>query len=121
MELEGWKKSDGNGPRDQIVNGEWYRPIFGCDSLQMLIESFQGGRQMMNSIYIREKILSITAEQMTHGGSVFTVSVELSGGHSFVVPYKDAEKWKIGDLVKVSYEVENDGVGMSGGCCRTSL
>ena len=42
MDIPGWEPITNeqlkDGPELQIVNGQWYRPRLGCDSLQAVIE-----------------------------------------------------------------------------------
>jgi hypothetical protein len=33
-----YEPGDGQAPGSQLVNGEWYLPVYGCDSLQVFIE-----------------------------------------------------------------------------------
>lgn len=32
-----YEPGDGQAPGSQLVNGEWYLPVYGCDSLEMFI------------------------------------------------------------------------------------
>jgi hypothetical protein len=42
--IPGWEPSDGVERNSQIVNGAWYRPRFGCDSLQIALDDGRSGR-----------------------------------------------------------------------------
>ncbi len=39
---EAYVKCDGTHPEDQIVNGQWWHPKWGCDSLQHLLDNIRG-------------------------------------------------------------------------------
>jgi hypothetical protein len=41
QEIDGWEicKHDKNCADSQIIDGVWYHPVFGCDSLQMALSS----------------------------------------------------------------------------------
>jgi len=36
--VDGWEKGDGESPSDQQFDLQWWRPRYGCDSLQMALE-----------------------------------------------------------------------------------
>lgn len=43
-------KCDGSHAEDQIVNGQWWHPKFGCDSLQHLLDDIADQGIEMNDL-----------------------------------------------------------------------
>ena len=37
----GYEPGDGSMDGAQLVNGEWWHPVFGCDSLQYAVDNFR--------------------------------------------------------------------------------
>lgn len=60
-EIPGWERDEhGHSPQAQMVNGEWWRPKWGCDSLQELVELHESQNQVITQLSL--EITKLTSE-----------------------------------------------------------
>lgn len=53
-EVPGWERDEhGHSPQAQMVNGEWWRPKWGCDSLQELVELHESQNEVIANLTLR--------------------------------------------------------------------
>lgn len=58
-----WVEVESDSPdASQIVNGKWYAPKFGCDSLEMTLEAIRSQSEADGARKERERVMKIIGE-----------------------------------------------------------